>query len=255
MSLNKFTDDSERKEWMLINCKSVSSETSNVDKYSELKQGSVTAPPANSVRLYNRSGDNLAYVKSSGETDILAVAPVNTIFTPSVYFSQVEPQTVPSVAGVYGASLLDSVTSGKGSLTLPANAFANEASYELTVSGIFSIDTNPKLINFGLFLDGSLHRDGKSTASLPVASGEAFTAHIYLSCRDQGDGTAIVFPSGKITVSGGGNLSVSPMTGPGGTFGTPVTINAQHTLNFRSIWTSANADFITTEYASLVRTA
>lgn len=253
MSLNKFTEDADRKEWMRINCKNVYSESSKVDKYTEVIKGSVVAPPVDSVRLYNRSGDNLAYVKSSGESVILAVSPVDSVFTPYVLFSQAEQQLVNASVGSYGASLLDSVTSGKGSLTFPANAFADEATYELTVSGVFTILTNVKLINFGVFLDGSLHRDGKSTASLVVSDSEAFTAHIYLSCRDQGDGNAILFPTGKITISGGGNMSVTPMTGPSGTFNTPVPINAPHTLDFKSIWTSSDGDDIITDYVNLKR--
>lgn len=253
MSLNKFTTDSERKEWMLINCKKVTSESSAVDVYAEVKKGSTTAPPVDSVRLYNRSGNNLAIVDSSGNSSIIAVSPLDAIYSPSTYFSQSEVQIVSATAGVYGLSILTKESAGKGSLVIPPNGFENGALYELTVSGVFTILTSPKLINFGLFLDGALHRDGKSTLSLPVATGEAFTVHIYLSARDQGGGNVVLFPSGKITVSGGGNLGVTPLTGPNGTFATPIQVNAIHELDLRTNWTSAQGDSIKTEYATLVR--
>lgn len=253
MSLNKFTEDETRKEWMIINCKNIYSESTKVDKYTEVVKGSVTAPPADSVRLYNRSGDDLAYVKSSGESLLLATAPINSIFSPSLYFSQSEPQQVPATIATYGNSILDSVSAGRGSLTIPANSLGGDAMYELTVSGTFEVLTAVKLINFGVFLDGALHREGKSTASLSVAGDEAFTAHIYLSCRDQGDGNVILYPSGKITTSGGGNLSVVPLTGAGGTFNTPIPINVDHVIDLRTTWTSNDGDSATGDYATLMR--
>ena len=123
---------------------------------------------------------------------------------------------------------------------------------ELSRYHLCIIEISVKLINFGLFIDGTLHREGKSTASLSVATDEAFTAHIYLSCRDQGDGNAILYPSGKITTSGSGNLNVVPLTGVGA-FNTPIPINVAHTIDLKTIWTSSDGDSITGDYATLMR--
>lgn len=252
MSLNKFTTDSERKEYMLINCKKISSESSVVDDYSEYKNLHASqVPPAESVRLYNIDGNNLAIIDDTGTSAIVATSPIDSIGSPSIYFSQAYPQLVPATAGAYGISLLDSASTGKGSLTIPAGTFANDATFEFLVSGEFTILTNPKLINFGVFLDGALHREGKSTASLIVSDEEAFTSHIYLSCRDQGDGNVILYPTGKITVSGGGNLNVTPLTGLTGNYLTPIPINQPHTIDYKSFWTSDDGDSILTHYVSL----
>jgi hypothetical protein len=238
---------------MNINCKNIYSESSKVDKYTEVIKGSVTAPPVDSVRLYNRSGNNLAIIDDTGTSAIVATSPIGSIYSSAVYYSQVYPQLVLPTVVVYGASLLDSVTSGNGSLTFPAGTFANNASFELLVSGEFTILANAKLINFGVFLDGALHREGKSTASLIVSDEEAFTSHIYLSCRDQGDGNVILYPTGKITVSGGGNLSVTPLTGLTGNYLTPIPINQPHTIDYKSAWTANDGDSISTHYVSLKR--
>jgi hypothetical protein len=253
MSLNKFTDGDVKKEWMNINCKECIADDLEAGNHLDVVTASVGAPPAGSERLYN-NGTGLFVISSNGQNKRIALVESNVVATNSTYFSQVDPQNAPA-ATVYGSavSLLNSASAGKGSLVIPANDLANEAAYELNVSGLLNVNTNPKTIAIAIFVDGVLHRECIA-ATIPIGANESYVCRFYLSCRNAGGGNVVLFPTGDVTVSSG-TAEVMPMTGVGA-YATPIPTNVTHTIDLKAIYSSVDAgDEMTTEYAVLKRLA
>jgi hypothetical protein len=255
MSLNKFTESTTKKEWMKINCKECIADEIEAGNHLDVVTASVDAPPAGSERLYN-NGVGLFVISSNGDSKKIALVEGDSIAVNSTYFSQVQQQNTPG-STTYGAalSLLNSSSVGKGSLTIPANDLANDAAYELNVSGLINIVTNPKKITFGIFVDGVLHRECLiSVADLPIGANESYVCRFYLSCRDVGGGDVVLYPSGDVTISSG-NSEVIPMTGVGA-YNTPIPTNVSHVIDLKAILSTTDAgDELQTEYATLKRLA
>lgn len=247
MSLNKFTDDAVRKEWMKINCESMKSLNLQADSHVDYAQVPATAPDAGYLRVFAEPNEYvMAYVNSAGtKFDLTATSGGEA--SNKTLWSNAEPQA--DVSSVAYKTILTFASAGQGSLILPAGSLLNNAMFEFTFSGRYDVAVANKDINFAVFVDGTQHMEGKLTTLVVSGTAESFSGHINLSCRPAG-ADVVLYPSGQVSMSNLGNQTACPLVGAGA-YATPLDPLVPHTVDVRVIWSASNADIINCEYSRL----
>lgn len=250
MSLNKFTDDAVRKEWMKINCENMKALNVQADGHVDYAQTPAVAPPAGYLRVFGEANESvMAFVDSAG-TKYDFTTTVGSENANKTLWSNSEPQADVSSTGY--KTILNFASPGKGSLTLPAGSLLDNAMFEFAFSGRYDVVVANKDINFAVFVDGALHMEGKLTTLTITGPAESFSGHINLSCRTAGN-DVVLYPSGQVSMSNLGNQTACPLVGVGA-FATPIDPNVPHTVDVRVIWSATNADIINCEYSRLSKT-